>query len=125
MAVGSPHILQVSGIGPFDRLEAAGVTVRHYLSGIGKSFQDHLHYRSRWEIGKPLTLFGQTAEELTDAQRQFKQGRGPLATNGFGSDACVMPRMNTGHPNAPVIMNGEKGADLIMARNQAACSVRP
>ena len=82
-AVASPHILQVSGIGPAHVLDAAGVRVRHDLPGVGENLQDHLHYRSRWEIDKPLTFFGRTAEDLADAQHQFEQGRGPLTTNHF------------------------------------------
>ncbi|MEO0486697.1 MAG: GMC family oxidoreductase N-terminal domain-containing protein [Pseudomonadota bacterium] len=82
-AVGSPEILQRSGIGPACILEAASVKVSHELSGVGENLQDHFHYRSRWEIDKPLTFFGRSAEDLAKAQRQFDQGRGPLTTNHF------------------------------------------
>jgi choline dehydrogenase len=41
-AVGSPQILMVSGVGPRDVLEAAGVQVMHELPGVGEHLQDHL-----------------------------------------------------------------------------------
>jgi choline dehydrogenase len=44
-AVGSPHILQLSGIGPGQVLKAAGVPVRHELTGVGENLQDHLQVR--------------------------------------------------------------------------------
>lgn len=40
-AVGSPHLLLRSGIGPADALRAAGVEVRHDLPGVGRGFTDH------------------------------------------------------------------------------------
>ncbi|THH29224.1 hypothetical protein EUX98_g4966 [Antrodiella citrinella] len=40
--VGSPHILMVSGVGPQDVLEAAGVTVNVELPGVGQHLQDHI-----------------------------------------------------------------------------------
>jgi choline dehydrogenase len=44
-AIGSPHILQLSGIGPAPALKAAGVPVRHELAGVGDNLQDHLQVR--------------------------------------------------------------------------------
>ncbi len=102
--VGSPQILQLSGIGSAERLEEVGVKVRHDLPGVGENLQDHLHYRSRWEIEKPLTFFGQTAEELADAQRQFAEGRGPLTTNHFESGAFLRSNPVTEAPDIEPLM---------------------
>ncbi len=44
-AIGSPHILQLSGIGPKDVLKKAGVSIVHELPGVGKNLQDHLQVR--------------------------------------------------------------------------------
>ena len=44
-AIGSPQILQLSGIGPGAVLSAAGVPVRHELAGVGENLQDHLQVR--------------------------------------------------------------------------------
>jgi choline dehydrogenase-like flavoprotein len=41
-AIGSPRLLQLSGIGPADHLAAAGVPVVHDLPGVGANLQDHL-----------------------------------------------------------------------------------
>jgi choline dehydrogenase-like flavoprotein len=40
-AIGSPQLLQLSGIGPADVLGIAGVPVRHELAGVGRELQDH------------------------------------------------------------------------------------
>lgn len=40
-AVGTPHLLLRSGIGPADDLRAAGVPVRHDLPGVGRDWSDH------------------------------------------------------------------------------------
>jgi choline dehydrogenase len=44
-AIGSPHILQLSGIGPGAVIDTAGVPVRHELAGVGENLQDHLQVR--------------------------------------------------------------------------------
>ena len=40
-AVGSPHILQLSGIGAPDHLRSLGIEVIHALPGVGENLQDH------------------------------------------------------------------------------------
>jgi choline dehydrogenase-like flavoprotein len=41
-AIGSPRLLQLSGIGPADALRRTGVAVVHDLPGVGANLQDHL-----------------------------------------------------------------------------------
>ncbi len=41
-AIGSPRLLQLSGLGPADALKAAGVAVVRDLSNVGSNLQDHL-----------------------------------------------------------------------------------
>ena len=55
-AVGSPSILQRSGIGPADVLTDAGLSVRHDLPGVGKNMQDHLEVFFQLRCNKPITL---------------------------------------------------------------------
>ncbi len=40
-AIGSPHILLLSGVGPADQLRGVGVNVIHDLPGVGKNLRDH------------------------------------------------------------------------------------
>ncbi len=44
-AIGSPQILQLSGIGPAKLLQRVGVPVRVDLPGVGQNLQDHLQVR--------------------------------------------------------------------------------
>jgi choline dehydrogenase-like flavoprotein len=41
-AIGSPHLLLLSGIGPTDELRALDMPTRHALAGVGKHLEDHL-----------------------------------------------------------------------------------
>ncbi len=52
-AIGSPQILQVSGIGPGDLLRSLDIPVRHDLPGVGANLQDHLQIRMVYEVNVP------------------------------------------------------------------------
>ena len=55
-AIGSPHILQLSGIGDPDHLGGIGVDTNHNLKGVGKNFQDHFIVRVQAEVQNITTL---------------------------------------------------------------------
>ncbi|WP_121063904.1 GMC family oxidoreductase [Chachezhania antarctica] len=55
-AIGSPQILQLSGIGPGDVLAGRGIDVRHEVPGIGANLQDHLQLRCAWRLTGAKTL---------------------------------------------------------------------
>jgi choline dehydrogenase len=55
-AVGSPQILQLSGVGPAALLQKHGIPVRHDLAGVGENLQDHLQLRMAFKIKNALTV---------------------------------------------------------------------
>ncbi len=55
-AIGTPQILQLSGIGPGALLQRHGISVQHDLAGVGENLQDHLQIRSVFEVQGVKTL---------------------------------------------------------------------
>jgi choline dehydrogenase len=57
-AIGSPQLLQVSGIGPGRRLRERGIEVVHDLPGVGENLHDHLQIRMQFKVRNARTLNG-------------------------------------------------------------------
>jgi choline dehydrogenase len=55
-AVGTPQILQLSGIGPGALLQPLGIPVVHDLPGVGENLQDHLQIRAVFAVDGVKTL---------------------------------------------------------------------
>ena len=55
-AVGTPKILELSGIGGGERLQQLGVEVVHDLPGVGENLQDHLQIRPIYKVSNCRTL---------------------------------------------------------------------
>ena len=55
-AIGSPHLMQLSGIGPGQLLQDHGLPVVHDLPGVGANLQDHLQIRCAYKVEGVLTL---------------------------------------------------------------------
>src|SRR6185503_6161469 len=55
-AVNSPHLLQISGIGPAGHLQAIGVPVVHDLAGVGANLNDHYVVRVSHRVRDTVTI---------------------------------------------------------------------
>jgi len=55
-SIGSPQILQLSGIGPAPLLQQHGIAVVHDAPGVGANLQDHLQIRSVFKVQGVKTL---------------------------------------------------------------------
>ncbi len=55
-SVGTPQILQLSGIGPGALLQQLGIPVMQDLPGVGENLQDHLQIRSVYKVQGVKTL---------------------------------------------------------------------
>ena len=55
-AIGSPQILQASGIGPAALLKQHGVNVALDLPGVGENLQDHVQPRQMYRVKNTITL---------------------------------------------------------------------
>jgi choline dehydrogenase len=95
-AIGSPHLLQVSGIGAAEKLAEAGIETRHHLPGVGENLQDHLEFNFQYRCRQPITLNSRLspAGKLKIGLRWllFRDGLG--STNHF--EACAFIRSRAG-----------------------------
>ena len=55
-SIGTPQILQVSGIGDTSKLKNLGINIIHNLPGVGKNLQDHLMFRPVYRVKNIKTL---------------------------------------------------------------------
>jgi choline dehydrogenase len=55
-SIGSPMLLEASGVGRADVLGRLGIPVKHELSGVGENLQDHLQIRTVFKVTGTRTL---------------------------------------------------------------------
>ena len=115
-AIGSPHMLMLSGIGPSDHLAEHGINCRVNLPGVGQNLQDHPVVYMKYSIDKPISMNGHMRPgkmALTGA-RWMATRTGPAASNNVETCALMRTDPSVPHPDVeiqflPVIMNNKSG----------------
>ncbi|MCB1638842.1 MAG: GMC family oxidoreductase N-terminal domain-containing protein, partial [Thiothrix sp.] len=100
-SIGSPQLLQLSGIGPAAHLESLGIAVVQDLPGVGENLQDHLEVYFQIHCREPITLNSQLdwfSKGLIGARwLLFRDGLG--ATNHFESCGFIRSQAGLEWPN--------------------------
>ncbi len=100
-SIGTPQLLQVSGVGPRDVLEAASIELVHESPGVGQNLQDHLEFNFQYRCKEPITLnseLGLFKKALIGARwLLFKTGLG--RSNHFESCAFIRSRAGVKWPD--------------------------
>ncbi len=100
-SVGSPQLLQLSGIGSREVLESAGVDVQHELPGVGENLQDHLEVYFQFHCKQPITLNSKLdlISKGMIGTEWILTRKGLGATNHFESCAFIRSREGLKWPN--------------------------
>jgi choline dehydrogenase len=79
-AINSPHLLQISGIGPGEHLNSIGVPVVHDLPGVGANLQDHYVARISHRVKGSISInkLARGIRLAREIAKFFLEGRGAL-----------------------------------------------
>lgn len=100
-SIGSPHILQLSGIGNATTLSNAGIELVHELAGVGENLQDHLEFYFQFKCLKPISLNGKLDpfNKLLIGTRWILNKSGLGATNHFESCGFIRSKADLEWPD--------------------------
>jgi choline dehydrogenase len=100
-AINSPQLLQLSGIGPADRLKKLDIPVVADLPGVGENLQDHLEVYVQYESKKPVSLYPslQPLGRVKVGLEWIFSKTGPGATNHFETGGFIRTKPGIQHPN--------------------------
>ncbi len=106
-AVGSPHLLLLSGIGPGEHLKHMDIPVTHELNGVGLHLQDH--FNSQLQFNSPTTLpYGISVRAIPGLAihglRYLFQRNGLIASNVVESGGFVRTSPTEAKPDIQLIL---------------------
>ena len=100
-AINSPQLLQLSGVGNANELEALGIDVVQHLPGVGENLQDHLEVYIQHACGRPVSVAPYLRKRRWPevGLRWLVFRAGPGATNHFEAGGFVRGNDEVAYPN--------------------------
>jgi choline dehydrogenase len=100
-SLNSPQLLLLSGIGPANEINRAGIRPIHDLPGVGKNLQDHVMVSVGYLCTQPVSMA--TAESLSNLIRYFVLKRGPLVSNVAEAGIFLRAREESQRPDLQLL----------------------
>ena len=106
-AIGSPHLLMLSGIGPAEHLEEMGVPVVKNLPGVGQNLNEHPDFVLKYKCLKPVSLWPNTRPlgKLRAGIQWLLNRKGICASNHFDVVGCVRSAAGVEYPDLQLVLS--------------------
>lgn len=105
-AVGSPHLLLLSGVGPADHLQDIGIEAVQNLQGVGANLNEHPDFLLKYYLNEPLSLYPQTSgiRQVAAGLQWLLKRDSVCATNHFETVACIRSSAGVDFPDIQLTM---------------------
>jgi choline dehydrogenase len=133
-AVNSPHLLQISGIGPAAHLQNIGVPVLHDLPGVGANLNDHYVIRLSHRVRDAVTInqLARGARLVREAVKFATVGNGALTFGVTSAMVFCKSREGLSSPDLQLLFTPASYAQGVFRQLErepgmtvAVCPVRP
>lgn len=133
-AVNSPHLLQISGIGPGEHLRSIGVAAVHDLPGVGSNLSDHYVTRVSHRVKDLISIneLARGARVLREALRFAFRGNGALTFGVTSAQVFCRSREGLSSPDLQLLFTPASYGGKVIGELErqpgmtvAVCPVRP
>jgi choline dehydrogenase len=133
-AVNSPHVLQISGVGPAAHLQSIGVPVVHDLRGVGANLNDHYVVRVSHRVRDTVTInqLARGVRVLREAVKFAVAGNGALTFGVTSAMVFCHSREGLAAPDLQLLFTPASYAQGVFRQLErepgmtvAVCPVRP
>lgn len=100
-SINSPHLLQLSGIGPAAHLQSLGITVRHDSPGVGQNLSDHYIARVQHRVtgATSMNQLARFPRVLPEIARWLLKGDGALTFSAISATVFTRSREGLDSPD--------------------------